>query len=162
MYIYTQNKIYIYTHGCREAGHAHTHRGVSLVLALARLPLCILCPSKCQPLFPRDLSGDVGAVDLPLELGVSDRSGRLLALLAAPNLPLSGGRTGGRFPLSPGRRPGRGRTYGEGQGAQCERVFVAFVVRGRCGRRRAGGSVSSHDRLATGVSHVREVQVGSR
>ena len=77
-----------------EEQDAHTHRSVSPVLR--RLLLCILCTSKCQPLFPRDLTGDVRAVDLPLVLGMANLADRLVALMAASSLPnLRDGRSGG-------------------------------------------------------------------
>ena len=56
--------------------------------------------TKCQPLFPRGLTGDVRAVNLSLVLGVANRAGRLVALLATPSLPHPGdGRGWGAFPL---------------------------------------------------------------
>ena len=110
-----------------EEQDAHTHRSVSPVLR--RLLLCILCTSKCQPLFPRDLTGDVRAVDLPLVLGVANRAGRLVALLAAPSLP----------------HPGNGRSWGGGRHSACTRpssgmgarVRVGEVGQARMGRRRS-------------------------
>ena len=86
-----RSKVGAAKHGAvKQGSRAHTRRIHSPVL---RFLLCVLRPPKCQPLVLWELARDIGAINVPLKLGMSHRADWLLALLAAAHLTLF--RTGG-------------------------------------------------------------------